>query len=100
MTTSTPFRFGVVAAPARTGTAWTDHVRHVERLGFDTLVAPDRIDQAALAASGAVSVVTGSPQQMADQLRERRERLGISYFVVSEELMDAFTPVLRILSAE
>ena len=60
----------------------------------------DHIDPAALAASGAVSVVTGSPQQMADQLRERRERLGISYFVVSEELMDAFTPVLRILSAE
>ncbi len=60
----------------------------------------DRIDPAALAASGAVSVVTGSPQQMADQLRDRRERLGISYFVVSEELMDAFTPVLRILSGE
>jgi hypothetical protein len=37
---------------------------------------------------------------MADQLRERRERLGISYLVVSEELMDAFTPVLRILSGE
>lgn len=50
--------------------------------------------------SGAVSVVTGSPQQTADQLRERRERLGISYVVVPEELVDAFTPVPRILSRE
>ncbi|GAA2231888.1 LLM class F420-dependent oxidoreductase [Promicromonospora sukumoe] len=60
----------------------------------------DRIDPAALAARGAVSVVSGSPQEMADQLRERRERLGVSYFVVSEELVDAFTPVLRLLSGE
>lgn len=60
----------------------------------------DRIDPTALAASGALSVVTGSPQDMADQLRDRRERLGISYLVVSEELVDAFTPVLRILAGE
>lgn len=60
----------------------------------------DRIDPTALAASGALSVVSGSPQDMADQLRDRRERLGISYLVVSEELVDAFTPVLRILSGE
>ncbi|MFC8799266.1 TIGR03621 family F420-dependent LLM class oxidoreductase [Promicromonospora sp. NPDC057138] len=60
----------------------------------------DKIDPTALAAAGAVSVVTGSPQEMADQLRERRERLGISYVVVGEELVEAFTPVLRILSGE
>ncbi|MFD6445795.1 TIGR03621 family F420-dependent LLM class oxidoreductase [Promicromonospora sp. NPDC060204] len=60
----------------------------------------DRIDPTALAASGALSVVTGLPQDMADQLRDRRERLGISYLVVSEELVDAFTPVLRILAGE
>lgn len=60
----------------------------------------DRIDPTALAASGAVSVVSGSPQDMADQLRDRRKRLGISYLVVSEELVDAFTPVLRILAGE
>jgi hypothetical protein len=59
-----------------------------------------RIDPAALAASGAVSVVTGSPHEMADQLRERRQRLGVSYFVVAEELVGAFTPALRILSGE
>ncbi|WP_423464627.1 LLM class flavin-dependent oxidoreductase [Promicromonospora sp. MS192] len=58
------------------------------------------IDPTALAASGAVSVVTGSPARMADQLRERRERLGISYVVVGQELMEAFDPVRQILAGE
>lgn len=58
----------------------------------------DRIDPTALAAAGAVSVLTGTPHAMADQLLERRERLGISYYVVAQELVEAFTPVLRLLS--
>jgi len=56
-----------------------------------------RIDVPALAEQGAVSVVTGSREQMADQLRERREQLGINYFVVGDELMDAFAPVVQLL---
>ncbi len=57
-----------------------------------------RLDPAALAAKGAVGVVSGSPAEMADQLRERRERLGISYLLVGDELMDAFAPVVGILA--
>lgn len=57
-----------------------------------------RIDTSALAKAGAISVVTGSPDQIAEQLRDRRERLGINYVVVGDELMDAFAPVLRLLA--
>ncbi|WP_425953626.1 LLM class flavin-dependent oxidoreductase [Xylanimonas sp. McL0601] len=38
-----PFRFGVVAAQAPTGSAWTDLARRVEQLGYDTLVMPDTV---------------------------------------------------------
>jgi len=56
-----------------------------------------RLDPSALAKTAAVSVVTGSPEQIADQLRERRERFGINYVVVGDELMDAFAPVVNLL---
>lgn len=59
-----------------------------------------QIDVASLANAGAISVVTGSPEQIADQLRERRERLGINYVVVGDELMDAFAPVVKLLADE
>jgi probable F420-dependent oxidoreductase len=39
--------------------------------------------------------VRGSPEQIADQLRERRERYGISYYVVRELHRDAFAPIVR-----
>lgn len=57
-----------------------------------------RLDPSALAKAGAISVVTGSPEQIADQLRQRRERLGINYVVVGDELMDAFAPVVALLA--
>jgi probable F420-dependent oxidoreductase len=54
-----------------------------------------RMDTAALAKSGAIGVVTGSPSEMAEQLISVRERLGISYIVVGAELIDAFVPVIE-----
>jgi len=51
-----------------------------------------RLDRSTLADS--VAAVAGPPRDMADQLRERRERFGISYVLVGEELMDAFAPVV------
>jgi alkanesulfonate monooxygenase SsuD/methylene tetrahydromethanopterin reductase-like flavin-dependent oxidoreductase (luciferase family) len=36
-----PFRFGLVAATAQSGTAWTALARRAENLGFDTLLIPD-----------------------------------------------------------
>jgi hypothetical protein len=35
----------------------------------------------------------GSVEEVADQLRRRRERLGISYVVVPEPFMETFLPV-------
>lgn len=59
-----------------------------------------RIDVSALAAAGAIGVVTGRPEEIADQLRERREHLGINYVAVGDELMDAFAPVVKLLAGE
>jgi hypothetical protein len=44
-------------------------------------------------------VLAGSPAAMADALRERREQLGLSYFVVFEPAMDTFAPVIARLRA-
>ncbi len=55
-------------------------------------------DAAALARSGAVPVLTGSTDQMCDTLQRRRERLGISYIVVSDELMEGLAPVVERLA--
>ncbi|MDH2416426.1 TIGR03621 family F420-dependent LLM class oxidoreductase [Nocardioides sp. CER19] len=56
-----------------------------------------RVDPEALAARGSVAVVSGTPADMADQLRQRRETLGVSYLLVGEELADAFAPVAELL---
>ena len=55
-----------------------------------------RLEPSVLADS--VAAVAGSPRDMADQLRERRERFGISYVLVGHELMDAFAPVVAELA--
>ncbi|EGD42004.1 putative F420-dependent oxidoreductase, family [Nocardioidaceae bacterium Broad-1] len=92
--------------------AAVDHVRSADRpggipeLNMNLMAVGDtvprylagRLDPAALAAAGAVGVVSGSPAEMADQLRERRERLGVSYVLVGDELMEAFAPVVGLLA--
>jgi hypothetical protein len=40
-------------------------------------------------------VVSGSTEEMCEQLVGLRERLGISYITVPDDLMDAFTPVVE-----
>lgn len=54
------FRFGVVAAQARSGQAWQDSARRIESLGFTTLVMPDTLQYSlspfpALAAAAAAT---------------------------------------------
>lgn len=51
-----------------------------------------------LAARGSVAAVVGTVEQMSDQLIDRRERFGFSYVLVSDELMDAFAPVVERLA--
>lgn len=49
-------------------------------------------------ASGAVSAIGGTTEEMCAQLEGRRERLGLSYFMVADELMDALAPVVNRLA--
>jgi len=56
------------------------------------------LDAAALAERGSVAAVLGSTEQMCEQLLRRRERLGISYLVVSDEFIDLFAPVVERLA--
>jgi probable F420-dependent oxidoreductase len=51
-----------------------------------------------LADRGSVAAITGTTDQMCEQLLERRERLGFSYILVSDELMDAFAPLVQRLN--
>jgi probable F420-dependent oxidoreductase len=56
------------------------------------------LDAEHLARSGAISALMGTPDEMCDQLQRRRETLGISYIMVSDELMEALAPVVERLA--
>lgn len=56
------------------------------------------LDAAALGAMGSVTAVTGSTDQMCETLLRRRDRLGISYLLLSDELMDPLAPVVARLT--
>ncbi|HEU5015115.1 MAG TPA: TIGR03621 family F420-dependent LLM class oxidoreductase [Roseiflexaceae bacterium] len=55
-------------------------------------------DISALRQSQSISVLMGSPDEMSQQLEERRARWGISYITLSEEFVDAFAPVVERLA--
>jgi probable F420-dependent oxidoreductase len=57
-----PFRFGVVAAQARSGEEWAGKARRIESMGYSTLVMPDglRHTLAPLPALAAAAAVTRS----------------------------------------
>jgi len=52
----------------------------------------------ALARTGSVAALTGTTDQMCAQLLERRDAFGISYLMVSDELMEALAPVVERLA--
>jgi probable F420-dependent oxidoreductase len=56
------------------------------------------MDVAALTRTGAVTVLTGTVEEMGERLLTLRENLGISYVMVSDELMEAFAPVVERLA--
>ncbi|MFB8277890.1 hypothetical protein [Nocardia colli] len=45
----------------------------------------------------APGVLIGTHQEIADRVRECRERYGITYFTLMEPDMDAFAPVIELL---
>jgi probable F420-dependent oxidoreductase len=63
----------------------------LRRMGFEAQ---------ALAAAGAVTVLTGTPAEMAEALRRRRDRLGLSYFTVPAESAETFAPVVASLAGQ
>jgi probable F420-dependent oxidoreductase len=56
------------------------------------------LDARTLADSGAVTVLVGTPREMADALQQRRDELGISYLTVPTNAMDEFAPVVAELA--
>ncbi|MGH2427608.1 MAG: TIGR03621 family F420-dependent LLM class oxidoreductase [Candidatus Limnocylindria bacterium] len=47
---------------------------------------------------GSPFVLIGTVDELIDEITERRERLGISYYVVFEPAMEAFAPIVQSLS--
>jgi probable F420-dependent oxidoreductase len=56
------------------------------------------VDAGQLASAGAVTVITGTPQQMADTLLARRDSLGLSYLTVPIQSAETFAPVVELLT--
>jgi probable F420-dependent oxidoreductase len=52
-------------------------------------------DPRAMAAEGGIAFLIGTPAQIADELRRRRDELGISYIGVSGLFMEQFAPVIE-----
>ena len=57
------------------------------------------LDPKALAEAGAVGMLTGDAQEMADTVRRRRDELGIDEIIVPGELADDFAPVISLLTS-
>jgi probable F420-dependent oxidoreductase len=55
-------------------------------------------DVQTLADSGAITVLTGTPREMADTLHRRRDRLGLSYLTIPGSVAEKFAPVVEALS--
>jgi probable F420-dependent oxidoreductase len=57
-----------------------------------------RVDTAAMAKSGAIAMLSGTPREMADTLARRRDELGVSYVSVSSAFVEEFAPVVELLA--
>jgi probable F420-dependent oxidoreductase len=60
-------------------------------------IAPHLPEGAAQRAEEIPMLLLGTPEQMADQLRERHKRYGITYFTVLEPNMDTMARVIELL---
>ena len=63
-----------------------------------TWLSRSGLDPETLANAGAVGMLTGDAQQMADTLRRRRDESGIDEVIVPGELADEFAPVISLLT--
>lgn len=58
------------------------------------------VDPAELIRTGAPAILTGTPQEMADKLRRRRDTLGISYIAVNGMFLEQLAPVVEMLAGK
>jgi len=56
------------------------------------------VDPAELIRTKAPAILTGTPQEMADTLRRRRDELGISYVAVNGMFLEQLAPVVEMLA--
>ncbi len=54
-------------------------------------------DPAELVAAGSLGVLRGTAREMADELRRRRDALGVTYYAVDQTFADALAPVVELL---
>jgi hypothetical protein len=57
-----------------------------------------QVDAATLAASDSLMMLRGTTQEMADELRRRRDALGISYISVNAAFTEQLAPVVELLA--
>lgn len=58
------------------------------------------VDGPALVAADAMAMLHGTPAEMADELRRRRETIGVSSISVNAAFVDQFAPVVELLAGE
>ncbi|HEV7664481.1 MAG TPA: hypothetical protein VGQ62_13155 [Chloroflexota bacterium] len=65
----------------------------IEALGSQLQLATSQIE-------GSPSFLVGSVDAIVDLLQERRDRLGLSYIMIFDRVMDAFAPVVARLAGQ
>jgi len=55
-------------------------------------------DQATLVAHDSQTLLRGTPAEMADELRRRRDEYGVSYISVNGSYLEQFAPVVELLA--
>ena len=59
-----------------------------------------RADFADMVAADSLFILRGGPQQMADELRRRRDQIGLSYVSVNAAFIERFAPMVELLADE
>jgi alkanesulfonate monooxygenase SsuD/methylene tetrahydromethanopterin reductase-like flavin-dependent oxidoreductase (luciferase family) len=59
-----------------------------------------RADFADMVAADSLFILRGSTQQMADELRRRRDEIGVSYVSVNAAFLEQFAPVVELLAGQ
>jgi hypothetical protein len=105
------FRFGVNVGPSRSRTEGLEKTRKLEDLGYATrcrdgssppggrgIGEPLDSVESRRDPPEPPSVLIGTVDEQIEDLHARRERWGISYYVIFEPYVDAFAPVVARLA--